>query len=74
MTLGINFPEIEKFIPEIIIRHDIVHRGGRDKDGYPVLITIGDVRRLARLVEEFSQELEGQLKKVFPIIPIVDEF
>nr|DAG75937.1 MAG TPA: hypothetical protein [Caudoviricetes sp.] len=42
--------------------------------GYPVLITIGDVRRLARLVEEFSQELEGQLKKVFPIIPIVDEF
>lgn len=37
MTLGINFPEIEKFIPEIIIRHDIVHRGGRDKDGYPAL-------------------------------------
>ncbi|WP_339457200.1 hypothetical protein [Pseudomonas sp. EA_65y_Pfl1_P120] len=74
LTLGINFPEIEKFIPEIIIRHDIVHRGGRDKDGYPVLLTIADVRRLAKLVEEFSQELESQLKKVFPIVPIIDDF
>lgn len=74
MTLGISFPEIEKFIPEIVIRHDIVHRGGRDKDGYPVLLTIGDVRRVAKLVEEFSIELESQLEKAFPNIPLIDRF
>jgi hypothetical protein len=66
-TLKIKFPSIEKFMPEIIIRHDIVHRGGRDKDGYPVLVAIADVRRVSDMVSKFSRELEAELKKAFPI-------
>ncbi|AZC67376.1 hypothetical protein [Pseudomonas chlororaphis] len=66
-TLGIQFPKFESIMPEIITRHDIVHRGGRSKDGYPVQVTIHDVRRVASLVKDFAVELESEIKKAFPL-------
>ncbi|MGH9916783.1 MAG: hypothetical protein ACRD63_16020, partial [Pyrinomonadaceae bacterium] len=44
-ALGIKFPDIASFMPEINIRHDIVHRGGRDTDGFPVNVFVEDVVR-----------------------------
>ncbi|MFA7944051.1 hypothetical protein ACEK06_16490 [Pseudomonas brenneri] len=74
-TLSIKFPEIKSIMPEIIIRHDIIHRGGRNKEGYPVLIEIRDVRRVASLVKEFADTLESELKKIFPVVvDSLDEF
>jgi hypothetical protein len=73
-TLGIQFPNIDEIMPEILIRHDIVHRGGRDKDGYPVLVTIADVRRVATLVKIFGEAMERELEKVFlPEFPTPDD-
>ncbi|WP_150735358.1 hypothetical protein [Pseudomonas fluorescens] len=65
-TLGIKFPRIELIMPEIVIRHDIVHRGGRDKEGYPVVVSIADVRRVSVLVSEFAETMESELQKAFP--------
>lgn len=73
-TLGIQFPDIDKIMPEILIRHDIVHRGGRDKDGYPVLVAIADVRRVAMLVKNFGESMERELEKVFlPELSTLDD-
>ncbi|MCS3472872.1 hypothetical protein M2401_006638 [Pseudomonas sp. JUb42] len=69
-TLRIKFPEIAPFMPEIIIRHDIVHRGGRDKEGYPVNVTSSDVRRVSNLVKNFAEALDAELLKTFPILQV----
>ncbi|MNR29494.1 hypothetical protein D3C85_1468850 [compost metagenome] len=53
---------------EIIIRHDIVHRGGRDKEGYPVNVSSADVRRVADLVKSFAEALDAELLKTFPVV------
>lgn len=75
-TLGIKFPDIAPFMPEIIIRHDIVHRGGRDKEGYPVNVSSADVRRVADLVKGFAEALDAELIKTFPAvkIPVIKKF
>ncbi|MNY08027.1 hypothetical protein D3C86_1408550 [compost metagenome] len=67
-TLGIKFPDIAPFMTEIIIRHDIVHRGGRDKEGYPVNVSSADVRRVADLVKSFAEALDAELLKTFPVV------
>lgn len=67
-TLRIKFPDIAPFMPEIIIRHDIVHRGGRDKEGYPVNVSSADVRRVADLVKGFAETLDAELLKTFPVV------
>lgn len=68
-TLKIKFPDIAPFMPEINVRHDIVHRGARDKDGYPVKVSSADVRRVADLVKCFAEALEAELLKTFPSKP-----
>lgn len=73
-TLGIKFPDIEPFMSEIVIRHDIVHRGGRDKEGFPVNVSVTDVRTVAGLVKAFAEAMEAELKKTFPDTPIPDDF
>ncbi|MFW9266503.1 hypothetical protein ACLK1G_04820 [Pseudomonas sp. NR3] len=68
-TLGIKFPEIGLFIPEIAIRHDIVHRGGRDKEGYPVKVSVADIRRVSESVKLFAETMDAELNKAFPAPP-----
>ncbi|MCK9711802.1 hypothetical protein LT706_09695 [Pseudomonas syringae pv. syringae] len=67
-TLGIKFPDIAPFMPEIVIRHDIVHRGGRNKEGYPVNVSSSDVKRVADLVKSFADTLDAELLKAFPVV------
>jgi len=69
-TLGIKFPDIALFMPEITIRHDIVHRGGRDKEGYPVSVSSADVRRVADLVKSFAEALDAELLRTFPVVRV----
>ena len=68
-ALGIKFPDITSFMSEINIRHDIVHRGGRDKEGFPVKVFVEDVVRVAALVRAFADAMEEELQKAFPENP-----
>ncbi|MBZ9780881.1 hypothetical protein K9857_04865 [Pseudomonas sp. REP124] len=74
ITLKIKFPDISEFIQEINIRHDIVHRGGRNKEGRPVRVSVEDVRRVSKLVGEFAKSMEAEIERVFPYAPIPSKF
>ncbi|VVN25388.1 hypothetical protein [Pseudomonas fluorescens] len=65
-AFGIKFPSIESIMPEIVIRHDIIHRGGRDKEGYPVIVSLADIRRVSELVRGFAEAMEAELQRAFP--------
>ncbi len=65
-TLRIKFPKIDGFMAQINIRHDIVHRGGRDKEGYPVNVSADEVRILSAMVRKFGEEMEVELLRVYP--------
>lgn len=65
-TLRIKFPRFDGFMAQINIRHDIVHRGGRDKEGYPVNISPDEVRTLSAMVRKFAEEMEVELLRVYP--------
>jgi hypothetical protein len=62
----IKFPNIEKIMKEIVVRHHIVHRGGRDKKGDPVFIGSELVKEVYSYVKLFSDELESLMEKRFP--------
>nr|WP_315492953.1 hypothetical protein [uncultured Pseudomonas sp.] len=65
-SLGIRVPAINVLMKAVVVRHDIVHRGGKNKDGEPVTITIDDVHQLALQIRDFSNFLEDELKKRYP--------
>jgi hypothetical protein len=64
--LEITIPEIGELMKEVVIRHDIVHRAGRTKDGTPVSVSSEDVRRVRGLVIAFAGAIETELEKRFP--------
>jgi hypothetical protein len=65
-ALGIQFPEIEELMRAVIKRHDVVHRGSRDKDGVSFEVSTAEVEELINAVLSFSQALEVELHKAFP--------
>lgn len=65
-ALKIQTPDIGDLMKHIIVRHDIVHRGGRTKEGSLVVVSADNLWRLRNEVIAFVEELEGQLKKQFP--------
>lgn len=64
--LKIKIPEIEDLMREVLIRHDIVHRGGRTKEGEPVVVSADDVRRAVKTVRTFADAIEQSLERRFP--------
>lgn len=62
-TLMIAFPEIQKIMSQVVVRHHIVHRGGRDKTGEPVFILVSDVVELANHIKTFSESLEAEIEQ-----------
>jgi len=64
--LGIDVPDIAELTKEILVRHDIVHRAGRDVDGTVVDLSADDVRQVRDLVRGFAHQLEERLKVRFP--------
>lgn len=61
-TLGVTFPEdLTKLNDAIRVRHDIVHRSGKTKDGKEHRITLEDVVRVTGTVEEVVWWMETQM-------------
>ncbi|QJE02533.1 hypothetical protein HH212_22990 [Massilia forsythiae] len=63
--LGIKPPSFRPFEEALAKRHDVVHRGGRDKDGRPVALTAQDARDLAAAVETFALEVDRAILSKF---------
>jgi hypothetical protein len=61
-TLDIEFPsEMGPLFRAVLLRHDIVHRNGKTKDGKEIIVTSAEVSDLIRQVEAFIQELDKQI-------------
>jgi hypothetical protein len=60
-ALDIERPKIEQLMEHIVIRHDIVHRGGRTKDGNHVEITADKLAELRELVASFVEKIEKEI-------------
>lgn len=67
-TLGITFPDelTAKISRAVFIRHDIVHRNGRTKDGKEIEVSEQDVRELIQTVEDFVKHIDIQVADVRP--------
>jgi hypothetical protein len=64
--LDIVIPDISELMKEVVIRHDIVHRAGRTRNGSVVSVTADDVRRVSKMVRTFGQAIEAELERRFP--------
>src|SRR6266481_7313293 len=52
-TLNVRFPEDLDFLKQAIhVRHDIVHRGGKTKDGKEHQITTEDIKKVTQAVDD----------------------
>ena len=72
--LSIGFPVIDALMKEVVIRHDIVHRAGRTKDGSVVSLSADDVRRVRDEVRQFARAIDAELEKRFPRVNETDSF
>ena len=62
-VLGVKFPDDSGSIyVAVIIRHDIVHRGGKTKGGRPHNFRESDIQKLFALIETFVAAIDVQLK------------
>ncbi|MFC1590958.1 hypothetical protein ACFL43_00370 [Thermodesulfobacteriota bacterium] len=63
-TLGIRFPDDMSAIHKHIkIRHDLVHRGGKDKNGNQITVTDEDLSILLDDVMVFVEDMTNNLEK-----------
>lgn len=65
-SLGIAVPEIGDLMKAVLVRHDIVHRAGRTRDGQLVSITFGDVEQLRAQVMGFAKAITDEIDNKFP--------
>lgn len=65
--LKITVPDIKDLMKEILVRHDIIHRGGRGKDGSPVIVSNADVCKAIEMVRAFTGKIEAELNVRYPI-------
>ena len=59
--LGIDLGDIKELYKAVIVRHDIVHRNGKDKDGNEHEITEEKVRELLERLNVMTGNVESQL-------------
>lgn len=60
-SLDIERPEIKQLMEYIVMRHDIVHRGGRTKEGNHVEITPDKLSELRDCVAAFVEKIEREV-------------
>ncbi len=72
--LDITVPDIGELMLEVVVRHDIVHRAGRTRDGNVVSVSADDVRRVRDVVAAFAQAIETELERRFPPDVSNDDF
>lgn len=65
-ALDISRPPIEKLMRHILLRHDIVHRSGKDKNGYLLTVSLSELDELRKEVVTFVDQIETELRKRFP--------
>lgn len=61
-TLNIVFPGFSEIYKGVLIRHDLVHRNGKSKEGKEVIVEDKMVDELVSKVEDFVSEIDQQLK------------
>ncbi|WP_155986347.1 hypothetical protein [Thioalkalivibrio sp. ALE9] len=67
VALSIETPPIDSLMKHIVVRHDIVHRGGRTKDGQVVDVCEEDVETLLNEVVRFVEGVEAAVSAKFPV-------
>ena len=60
-VLNVEFPDSRPTFRAIKVRHDLVHRNGKTKDGEPIQIDKGLVLALAREAEDFVRQIDLDL-------------
>ena len=60
-TFEIEFPDLEKPIQCVLVRHDIVHRNGKTKDGKILSIKPQDVSYAIGVIDEFITDIAKKL-------------
>jgi len=66
-VLGIEFPnDMGELFNAVLIRHDIVHRNGKKKDGTEHNLKPSDIEALIVIVEKLVKHIEGQRDKIAP--------
>lgn len=62
-TLGIHFPDdMKDLLTAVQIRHDFVHRNGRNPLGQEIFLTINQITDLMKLVQNLVDGIEAQQK------------
>lgn len=64
--LEIRVPEIGDMMKEILVRHDIVHRAGRQANGGLVDLSSDDLNRVRNIIEHFAEGIDDELARRFP--------
>lgn len=64
--LKITLPDVADLMREVLVRHDIVHRSGRTKDGDAVTVSADRVRSVANKVRTFADAIEAELNRRYP--------
>jgi hypothetical protein len=64
-TLDVSFPaDLSSIFKAIVNRHDLVHRGGKNKDGELVVITVELLNALISDAENFINPINEQIESV----------
>jgi len=66
-TLGITLPAIGTLMKQILVRHEIVHRGGKTREGKAVVVGGRELSELRESVTTFVDATEERLNARFPI-------
>lgn len=61
-SIGVDIGNIKELYKAVLIRHDIVHRNGKDKNGQMHIIKKEDVVTLCSQVNDFINNIESQLQ------------
>lgn len=60
-TLGVEFPKISEVSKLVALRHDLVHRNGRNKDGNEIFLTLDDIVDAFKIIEDFIKDIDVQI-------------
>ena len=61
ITFNIDFPDIGDLMKKVNIRHDLVHRNGKNKNGREHTISKTELNETYYLVLEFVKNIDEQL-------------
>ena len=61
-TLDIQFPSIKEVMKLINIRHDLIHRNGKNKDGDVIEISKEKLIDTISTIKKFISDIEDQIQ------------